>query len=240
MTVSGENPTSVPQTQTVPPQQPTAPDVVQLDRKEHDRLQAELRRAQKALKDKEEAEAEARRQAAQKAAEERGDFETALKEEQKERERLKAQLAERDKKDAVRDAIAGVGLVGTKANLVRRLVDLSLVTETDGVYDAQAAVQAVVDEYPDLFGTETSEEDPSQAEPTQRRVLRGAAPAVRRGAAPAAQHPAVPFEGYISPEEYAATPSAVRKTSKDFQQRVEASRPYWPKTISARDLPQAN
>jgi len=65
-------------------------------------------------------------------------------------------------------------------------------------------------------------------------------PPIRRaGPAPQANQRSAPFEGYISPDDYARYPQAVR-LSPDFRKRVEASKPYWPTHFNPKQFPQAN
>lgn len=227
MAVSGEvAPQAEPQAPAAPA--PSLPEgAVVLDKKEHDRLQAELRRAQKAVSDREAADAQREADERAAAAKAAGDFDSALAAEREEKAALQRQLADRDKRDAVRDEIAKRQLTGSKAQLVTKLAALDAVTETDtGLLDASAAVQAVIDDYPDLLGA------PAEPEPQPDPIR-------RNGPAPPAPKGQAPFEGYIAEEEYGRVPQEIRLTP-EFQKRVALSRPYWSKTFLASDLPKAN
>lgn len=192
---------------------------VTLDKAEHDRLQAENRRMAKVLRERESADDARRAKEAADAAVAAGEFNKALELERAEKARLTDQLKLRDRRDTLQDEILKRTLTGSQARMLTRLVDVSPDT-----FDAANAVESVMSEYPDLFAA-------PQAPQTD--------PVRRGGPVPPAKPGNVPFEGYISPEEYGRFPHAVRLTPK-FQERVAASRAYWPTTFDARDLPRGN
>jgi len=185
---------------------------VTIDRAELNRLQAAARVAEKERKDRE------RQAAADQARRER---------EEADSQALRAQLAERDRRDTLRDEIAARGLTPSQSKLVLRLADLA-----DPGFNAPSAVDAIVADYADVFAPTTPTPPPpapSFEQPGMRRA----------GPAPTSTQKGVPFPGFISPEEYGTFPQAVRLDPK-FRERVEASRPYWPKTFRASDFPQSN
>jgi hypothetical protein len=204
-----------------PPVPPGPTSQVTIEKTEFDRLQAEARRATKALRDREAADESKRAQDAANAAAAAGEFNKALEIERAEKARLADQLALRDRKDSLQDEILRRNLSGSQARMLGRLVDVS-----GESFDPATAVEAVLAEYPDLF-----------APPAAPEI---SAPPVRRaGPVPPANPTSAPFAGYISPQEYDRFPHRVRLTP-DFQQRVAASRPYWPTTFDARQLPTGN
>jgi hypothetical protein len=205
----------------------TPPGTVQLTREEHDRLQGEARTAKARAKKLEDAQADRERDERIEAQRAAGEFDTALGEERKEKDRLRQELEQRDVRDAVRDHISGLGLSGSKAAGLLRLVDLSTIDVGDsGAPDptaVEAVVAATIGQYPDLFNLESAQQPPNK----EGRMKRTPGPA----APPSASHDATPSD-YLSPEEYTNTPHKIRMTP-EFQERARKSRPHWPTVLPA-------
>lgn len=231
MPVSGAEPTPAPAA-------PAAPAVpaghMVISDAEHNRLNAENRRLAAAATARTEADAAAETQRQQDAAVARGDFDSALSKEQ-ERTTAANQRADRlATTDAVRDEIAVQGFGGEQARALKDLVNLGAITITNGAAEPASLKQAVsnvVGQYPAMFklasGTEPG--TPAAAVPTPRSA---AAPAV-----PVVQGQPVGV-GYMTPEEYMATPQAVRISDPEFAKRVEASRHRWPTEVPATTFAQ--
>lgn len=219
-----------PATPPTPPATPPA-DTVTIDRSEHDRIQAENRRLKKAAKDREEQEAQAKAQREADAARAAGDFDKALGIERAEKERLQGLLQQRNARDAVVAEAAARGLNAEQARALARLTETSGI-ETDDLGEVRAdqvatAVEATLQAYPNMFkaGPATPPSDDGKGG-KPRRQAGPATPTGDGGGKP---------EGYVSPEEYTATPQEVRHTA-EFQARVARSRPYWPKVVPANSF----
>lgn len=89
-----------------------------------------------------------------------------------------------------------------------------------------------------LFGRSLADWDaagpkpPPEPEPPRPRARR--TPAI-----PPEPYGGRPFDGFVSPEEYASTPWSVRQTEA-FQRRVERSRRLWPDVVPASVFPCAD
>ncbi len=201
---------------------------------EHNRVNAENRTlnaaAQKRIDD--DAAAEATRQTEAAAA--RGDFDTALSVEQGRTTEANARADRLAASNTVRDEIAAQGFSGEQARALNDLVNLDAITITNGAAERGSVTQAVtgvVGQYPAMFKLASGTEpvvDPAQPAPS----VRAAAPAVP---VTQGQHPGV---GYMSPEEYMATPQNVRLHDPEFAKRVAASRHKWPTEVSATSFAQ--
>lgn len=191
---------------------PTGGEAVSLTRAEHDRLQAAARQLAKAERDR------VAREAAEEARKTRED-ETA--------QGLRDQLAQRDRRDTLRDEIDARQLTPSQRRLVMRLADV-----TDANFNAADAVDLIQADYADIF---TAPAEAPASEPSVPQT-----PPIRRaGPTPPAPRKNVPFEGFIAPDEYASYPQAVR-LSPEFRKRVDASRPYWPTHFNPKAFPQSN
>lgn len=211
-----------------PAEPSTPPGTVSLTVEEHDRLQAENRTSRKKLVKLEEDETARKAAEAVETARLAGDFDTSLGLERAEKERLKTQLALRDVSDAVREEISALGFSGTRATGLQKLVSIKDIEVADGSPShegVQLAVAATIAQYPDLFQAEETETpDPTKEVTPMRRKPGPAAP-------PNTSLENTPPD-FVSPEEYVNTPHAVRMT-RDFQERVRKSRPYWPVKVPA-------
>ncbi len=219
MPVSGETPTPPAAPQPAPPAAPSVPaGYTQVSEAEQNRINAELRVLRKEKADREAAEAEAERV----AAEARGQYDQALAAEKARAAAAEARATELAVDGALRNAVMAEGLAGDQAAALLALVPKSQVTVTDGVADpaaASAAVKAARAAYPSLFAA------PAPATETPAP----AAPPTVPGATPPATPPAPPGGGAeMTMEEYLSAPQKVR-LSKDFQERFEKARERNPK-----------
>jgi hypothetical protein len=177
------------------------------------------------LREREAADEARRAQDASAAAAARGETERALEIERAERTRLEEKINERDRRDSLRDEITTRALTPSQSRMILRLADVS-----DANFNAASAVDDIVADYPDIFAPPPLPAAPGpQEQPGMRRA----------GPAPTPQQRTAPFEGFISPDEYARYPQSVRLTP-EFRKRVEASKPYWPTTFNPHAFPQSN
>jgi hypothetical protein len=182
-------------------------ETVTLSKKEHDRLQAEARRAAKALADRQKADQKRDEEARLAAQREAGEFDAALRDANKKAQEAEERAARAERRSEVADVIAQRGFTGSKASALAKLVG------TDGTADE--AVEQVMQQFPDLFSAAAT--PPADPKPKQPRVAGPATPS-RSQSTP---------EGFISQEEYASTPISIRLTP-EFQRRAKESEPYWP------------
>lgn len=205
--------------------EPEPSDTVVLSKAERDELFATNRRLQRQLRTMQEAEEKRRRDAERAAAEAAGEYDKALRIEREAREKAESRATKVAKRSAVRDAAAERGLSAGQAKALARLIDLNAVeVGEDGDVDSHslgAAVESVLGEYPDLFKAD------------KRAGAR--APAASPANPP--RNGGAPFEGYVSPEEYAHTPFEERM-SPEFQKRVERSQAHWPDVVPAKAFAQ--
>jgi hypothetical protein len=145
------------------------------------------------------------------------EFET----EQQARRQAEERAGQAERAVKLADAISAKGYVGERAALLRRLVD-------PAADDLPAAISGAVAAHRSMFV------DPEPAPPT-RAPRRGGPTTPPAETSLARRLPG----GYVSPEEYVRTPMATRY-SPEFQRRVAASRPHWPKHIDPRQLPTGN
>lgn len=204
---------------------PAPAGTVAVDPAEWNRVNAENRRLRKQQEKAEKAERDRKAQEDVEAAEAAGEFQKGVDAANKRADDAEAKLAEREIRDAVRDYIGTLGLSGSKAAALLRLVDLKIVDE-DAPESVEAAVGVVLQQYPDLFAGETTPSSDDTDKET-RRMRRQPGPS----SPPDAEKTTLPAD-YVSPEEYVATPREVRYTD-DFRARVAKSRPYWPKILPA-------
>lgn len=231
-TPSGEQTPETPLAAPEAPASPPAEGQVTLSKAEHDRLQAEARTAKRRAQKLEEEQRERERKEREEAARAAGDFDTELAKGRAEREALERKLAERDTCDAIRDHISSLGYSGSKAAGLLKLIDVGNIPIVDGEPDGQSvedAVAATIAQYGDLFAlpAEPSGEEAAGGEQERRPMRRNPGPA----SPPDASKDATPPD-YVSPEEYVATPHAVRM-SPEFRARVAKSRPFWPNKVPA-------
>lgn len=228
--VSGA-PAPSPDPSPAPAPDPTpAPAPLNVDPAEWNRIQAENRRLKKAAKDREETDARKKAEEDAAAAKAAGDFDRALGVKDDENERLRQQLQQRDARDAVVAEAAARGLNAEQGRALARLTDIAGV-ETDDLGEVRAdqvasAVDATLQAYPNMFQAAPAPGTPGDPPPARPR--RGTVP----GTPP--REPAKP-EGFVTMEEYIATPQEVR-LSPEFQKRVQKSRPYWPKIVPAKSF----
>jgi len=117
----------------------------------------------------------------------------------------------------IAEVVADLGLRGSNAEAIRRLVDLE---------DPDPALTAAAQAH--VLGL--------LREPAPPKVRRAAGPACPPGFSEVTvRHPA----SYVSREEYLATP-ALERLSEKFQARVRVSRPHWPKHFNPADLPRGD
>lgn len=195
-----------------PPTPSTGGDTVTISKAEHDRIQAENRRAATDRRERE-------RAALAETARQDRDAADA--------EALRNQLAERDRRDTLRDAIYERQFTASQSKLVLQLADLS-----DAAFDAVTHIDTISAEYPDLFAAPAETPTPPEPRVPQPPSMR------RAGPAPTPPQKNSPFEGYISPEDYNGYPPKVRLSAK-FRERVELSRPYWPTHFNPHNFPQS-
>lgn len=212
---------------------------VTLTPKEFREQQARIRRAEKRARELEEREAQREADRQREDAERKGNYDEALKAERKQREQLEARLRRASVGEALREEVAARKLSGDQARVLTRLVDRDAIEFDDDGEPLGDSVSAQLDQvmadYPDLFGKEQPPQEGEGPKP-RRRVQTPAAP----------PQGAKRFEGYVSPEEYAETPLAERR-SPEFQKRVlrsiEVTRGQpggWPESINAKELGQDN
>ncbi len=225
MPVSGEVEAS-------PAQAPTQSELpegfVAVKQVDHDAQAGDLRRIRKenvALKQAKEDRDLADQAEAAKAA---GDFDTALGAERDARKAADKRASKALLGDAITDVLLARNYTGEQATAIKRMVDRDTV-ELDGsgepvAASVTAAVDSVVEQFPNMFNTEAPTDTPKPA----RRAGPATPPPGAQDGKP---------EGYVSPEEYQATPMATRYTDA-FRARVEVSRPFWPKVIHRADLQQ--
>jgi len=186
---------------------------VTLSKAEHDRLQAENRRLKKERADLEAADKERENAAAAARAIEAGRFDEALGVERAEKARLLRELQTRDAREAVRAEVASLGVTPEMVAACCDLVKLDAISPDDPS-TVKAAVDAAKAAYPAIFADS----------PAPRR--RANSPAVPPEGQPNDGKPS----GYVSPEEYMNTAHSVR-VSREFSQRVENSKPFWPTKV---------
>ncbi len=215
-----------------PPAEPpaTPPAGVQVDATEWNRIQAENRRMRKEAKERKDADEARKAKEAADAAKAAGDFDKAIGIEREQNDKLREQLRQTKVAEAIGAAAASRGLSAEQVTAAKNLASIDGV-QTDDLGEpnpdqVNAALDAAVGQYPNLFKAETP------TEPTRQP---------RRGASPAT--PVVDAskpEGFISMEEYAALPMDVRR-SPEIQKRLAMSRPYYGgNTIPANSFAQAN
>lgn len=230
MTTSGE---AVPATST--PAAPATPELpegmVMVSQKEHDAIQGDLRRTRTELKAKKDAEEDRERKERQDASVAAGKFDEALGEEREARKKADRRAEKALLGDAITDVLLSRNYTGEQATALKQLVDRDQVElDSDGAPMAAsvaAAVDSVVERFPNLFDVKApNADDPPPRTP--RRTGPATPPPENQGGKP---------EGYVSPEEYAATPMAVRYTD-EFRKRAEMSQAFWPKNINRSDLQQ--
>lgn len=198
---------------------------------EHDRNAAELRRLRKMQADREKADADATAERARREAEATGNYQAALQAEAARRQLAEDQARQLAQKDALREAIMLKGYAGEQAAAIVRLANVSTIpVDSSGNADtgaAAAAVDGVLQQFSNLFKQGGAPvPNPTNPNPAQPR----SAPA-----APARQEP-IPT-GFLSMEEYLATPVEVRMTP-EFQKRVTLSQARWPKEVPATSFAQ--
>jgi hypothetical protein len=227
MSVSGE--VAAPPTVQVPAQPELPEGFVAVKQTDHDAQAGDLRRIRKenaALKQAKEDRDLADQAEAAKAA---GDFDTALGVERDARKAADKRTSKALLGDAITDVLLARNYTGEQATAIKRMVDRDTVELSGGepvAASVTAAVDAVVEQFPNLFNTEAP--TPENAERPARRAGPATPPPGAQDGKP---------EGYVSPEEYQATPMATRYTDA-FRARVEVSRPFWPKVIHRADLQQ--
>lgn len=195
------------------------PGAVFLSQEEHNRNQAELRvlrKAQKALQEKEEKEASERARAA-------GEFDKLVANERQKRIEAEERASALERRQQVSDAIVARGLTGERAAALVRLVDST-------IEDAAAAVEDAVAKFPSLFGPETPATPAPPPAPKRAPVGPATPPSAPQSGASGKSLP----DGYLSPEEFMATPPQVRATAA-FQARIAISQPHWEQMVSFRE-----
>lgn len=206
------------------------PEAIKVDPGEWNRLNAQLRKLQAdARKREREAEERAHREEQErlKAA---GEFEQAVERERQRAKKMERQLRERNVRDAVLESAAAQGFSAEQARALARLTSMGSI-ELDDLGEPRpdqvdAAVEATMAQFPNLFKSGGEPGGESEPKPRRRRQSGPATPVRETGA---------PFEGYVSPEEYANTPRDVRM-SAEFRERVAKSEPHWPDKVPANSF----
>jgi len=210
---------------------------VTLTEAEHNALQARLRKAEQAERD--------RKSAAQKAAAdaEKAELEEKLKkaeeaglgqdlrQSEQEREALKGKLEKVQTDNSIRDAAAVRDWSLSAQRAASKMLDISkLERDAEGAPtpdSVKEALDALETEYPDIYtaGGQSPSGDGKRA--------------VNTPSTPAALEDkgGAKFDGYISPDEYLDTPFLARQTA-EFRERLEKSRQFWPDTFDPKDLQQ--
>jgi hypothetical protein len=206
-------------------------DNVTLSKKEHDAAFGELRLLKEEKRKREEREADEEREAAQKKAKDEGDYEAAVELERDEKKAAQSKAQKIGVKLALSEAAEERGWSVAQRKLARKLIDvekLDFDDEGEPTVDSMKTVlDAVAEEYPDAFTVAEPEPGDGEIEPGKKKARK--APATP----PKGQKP---FEGYVSPDEYMATPREVRLTP-EFQGRVELSRAHWPDSVPHDSFP---
>jgi hypothetical protein len=206
--------------------------MVLVEKATHDAQGGELRRVRKALSEREAADEEREREDREKTAREAGDFEQLAGIEKEKRGKLEARLRKAELGDALRDDISGRGYSGEKAAALKRLVDPDTVQyDSDGVplqASLMAAVDRVITSYPSMFEQEKPEAPADHGKPPRQP-----GPSTPPNAADA-----LPTD-FVSQDEYANTPWAVRRTP-EFQERVKHSEHLWPSLVHRSEFQPAN
>lgn len=221
-----------------PPEGDEAPEQVSIDAAELARLKVSERKLKRIKREQRKAKHDGKpaEEAAEAAAPESGaaadDARTQALEqdrlaERKRRETAEARLRKQGVRMALRDEADERGWGTDAAKLASKLLDVdSLEFDDDGEPTEESlsdAIEELTEEYASLF---------SDQEPESNGKGKGK----RRERRPARRTPAepdkntAPFEGYVSPEEYATTPHAIRMTDA-FQARVEKSRAFYPDSV---------
>lgn len=226
-----QDPTENQDPPTPPSRDALPPGHLVLSEAEHNRLQAELRQANKRLAQIEEQ--RLARERDEKIEQERaaGRYDAAMAEERAARQKAEERAARLEKAQQLRDIITDRGLAGEKAAALRRLVDLE-------AEDIAAEVDATLAAFPNLFGAADPTPPPADPAAPPARAARRSGPTTPPAIGVQAGHKKLP-EGFVTPEEYLDTPLATRY-GPEFQKRVEASKPHWPKKIPARTFASSN
>lgn len=228
MTTSGEQ-------QPPTPEVPAAPQVpegmVMVRQSEHDAVQGDLRRTRKENATLKQADTERQRKETQDAAVAAGRFDEALGAERSARTTAESRASKAELGDAITDVLLSRSYTGEQASAIKQLVNRDAVElDSNGEpvpASVAVAVDSVVARFPNLFDT--------TAPPPPPPDVPGRTPRRPGPATPAPDAQDGKPEGFISQEEYAATPQAVRFTEA-FQARVKLSEPFWPKFIRQSDL----
>lgn len=210
------------------PKKGDEPAVVSLSKEEHDAQNAELRILRKEKRDRETAKADAAREKAQKAAAEAGDYEKGIELERAEKIAAQDRARRAELKLALSEAGEAREWTATQRKLATKLIDFDSLEFSDAGEPLPESLSDTLDaiavEYPEAFGAVKAGDPKDPADPEPKRTARktpGTLPKDQRGA---------PVEGYITPEEYADTPPAIRH-SEAFQKRVAISRDHWPTKV---------
>lgn len=214
--------------------QPAVPaGMVMVKQSEHDAVQGDLRRIRKENVTLKQADTDRVAQEQQDAAVAAGKFDEALGVERGGRKAAETRASKAELGDAITDVLLARSFTGEQAVAIKSLVDRTTV-ELDSTGEpvatsVAAAVDAVVERFPNLFTVEK----PADPETPAARTPRMPGPATPPPSGAEAGKP----EGYISPEEYTRTPLETRYTP-EFRKRAELSEAFWPKTMNRADLQQ--
>jgi hypothetical protein len=213
---------------------------VTLTEAEHNALQARLRKAEQAERDRkaksQKAAAEAEKAALEdklKKAEEAG-LGQDLRASETERDALKARLDKVLTDNAIRDAAADRNWNLSQQRAASKMLDISKLERDEEGTPTPESVKEVLDnlveEYPDIYTV--GDQTPSGDKPSGKKAVH-----TPSNPTDLAEKGGVKFEGYISPDEYLETPFLQRQTP-EFRARLEKSRQYWPDTFNPKDLQQ--